>query len=186
MTKQRKTLLTNAADARYSPTGHLVFARNAALLAVPFDATRVDVTGAPVPLLAGIMQSTNAPNGMDETGMGQFALSASGTLLYASGDRYPTATSVLMRVDRKGAETKLAEITGSLVGARLDSAGARVVAFKTGDGSRSSDIWLYDLPSGTPTRLTSTGDANWPLFSLMARASRLSGSEATRGSMPCH
>ena len=119
------------------PNGHLVFVRNAALLAVPFDATRVDVTGAPVPLLAGIMQSTNAPNGVDETGMGQFALSASGTLLYASGDRYPTATSVLMRVDRKGAETKLAEITGSLAGVRLDSAGARVVAFKTGDGSRS-------------------------------------------------
>ena len=113
VTKQRKRLLTNAADARYSPTGHLVFVRNAALLAVPFDATRVDVTGAPVPLLAGIMQSTNAPNGRDETGMGQFALSASGTLLYASGDRYPTATSVLMRVDRKGAETKLAEIPGS-------------------------------------------------------------------------
>ncbi len=113
MTKQRKRLLTNAADARYSPTGHLVFVRNAALLAVPFDATRVALTGDPVPLLAGIMQSTNAPTGGDETGMGQFALSASGTLLYASGDRYPTETSFLMRVDRKGAETKLAEIPGT-------------------------------------------------------------------------
>jgi Tol biopolymer transport system component len=166
MTKQRKPLLTNAADARYSPTGHVVFMRNAALLAVPFDATRVDVTGAPVPLLASIMQSTNATNAYEETGMGQFALSASGTLLYASGDRYPTPTSFLMRVDRKGAETKLAEITGAFVGARLDSPGARLVAGKTGDGSRARDIWLYDLPSGNPTRLTFTGDAAWPLFSL--------------------
>jgi hypothetical protein len=74
------------------------------------------------------MQSTNAPLGDDETGMGQFALSASGTLLYASGDRYPTTTSVLTRVDRKGAETRLAEIAGGLGGARLDSAGARIVA----------------------------------------------------------
>ncbi len=41
-----------------------------------------------------------------------------------------------------------------------------MVAFKTGDGSRARDIWLYDLPSGTPTRLTSTGDAGFPLFSL--------------------
>ena len=166
MTKQRKRLLTNAADARYSPTGHLVFVRNAALLAVPFDATRVDVTGAPVPLLAGIMQSTNAPVGGDETGMGQFALSASGTLLYASGDRYPTETTFLMRVDRKGAETKLAEIPGSLFYARLDSAGARVAAVRTADGSGGRDIWLHDLPSGTARRLTSTGDATRPLFSL--------------------
>jgi eukaryotic-like serine/threonine-protein kinase len=166
-TKQRKTLLTNAADARYSPTGHLAFVRNAALLAVPFDATRVEVTGAPVPLLAGIMQSTNAPNGGEETGMGQFALSASGILIYASGDGYPVPTTTLVRVDRKGAETKLAaEISGALGGLRLSSSGSRVVAFKTQDGSRASDIWMYDLPFGTPTRLTSTGDASWPLFSL--------------------
>ena len=37
---------------------------------------------------------------------------------------------------------------------------------KPGTAAAASDIWLYDLPSGTPTRLTSTGDAGWPLFSL--------------------
>jgi serine/threonine-protein kinase len=164
-TRQRTTLLTSAADARYSPTGHLVFVRNAALLAVPFDATRVAVTGAAVPLLAGVMQSTNASNGLRETGMGQFALSSSGMLLYAPGDRYPTRTTALVRVDRTGAETTLAEITGGLVGLRLSPSGTRLLAFRTGDGSRASDIWMYDLASGTPTRLTSTGDASYPLLS---------------------
>ncbi len=164
-TKQRTTLLTNAADARYSPTGHLVFMRNAALLAVPFDATRVAVTGAAVPLLAGVMQSTNASFGGNETGMGQFAVSASGTLLYAPGDRYPTAATTLARVNRQGAATTLAEITGGLVGLRISPSGTRIVAFRSGDGSRASDIWLYDLPSGTPTRLTSMGDAGYPLWS---------------------
>src|SRR6185369_1506653 len=72
-TKKRKTLISNATDARYSSTGHLVFMRDAALLALPFDAARAEVAGAAVPLLAGVMQSTNAPNGTDETGMGQFA-----------------------------------------------------------------------------------------------------------------
>jgi len=118
VTKQRKTLITNAVDARYSPTGHLVFVRDTALLAVPFDAARVEVTGAAVPLLDGIMQSINAPFSGDETGMGQFALSASGTLLYALGGRYPTGATTLVRVDRKGVETKLAEIKGSLAGLR--------------------------------------------------------------------
>jgi serine/threonine-protein kinase len=164
-TKKRTAVLTNAADARYSPTGHLVFMRDASLLAVPFDATRVEINGAPVPLLAGIMQSTNALNGGDETGMGQFALSASGTLVYASGGRNPSVASSLVRVNPKGAVTKLAEIKGSLVGLRLSRSGSRVLGFKTGDGSRASDIWMYEIPSGSPTRLTSTGDSSWPLFS---------------------
>jgi hypothetical protein len=43
-TKARTTVLTGAADARYSPTGHLAFMRSATLLAVPFDAARVEVT----------------------------------------------------------------------------------------------------------------------------------------------
>jgi hypothetical protein len=97
--------------------------------------------------------------------MGQFALSASGMLLYAAGDRYPTLTSTLVRVDRKGAETALAEIKANLGGLRLSPSGTRVVAYKTGDGSRAIDVWTYDLPSGTPTRLTSTGDASWLLLS---------------------
>jgi serine/threonine-protein kinase len=165
-TKQVKTLLTNGADARYSPTGHLIFVRNAALLAAPFDGARVEPPGAPVPLLAGIMQSTNAPNAFEETGMGQFALSASGTLIYASGDRYPTPSSTLVRVDRKGAETKLAEVRGRTEGIRIWRSESRLVAFNTLDGSRTSDLWMYELPSGTATRLTSTGDSAWPLFSV--------------------
>ncbi|MEO8096056.1 MAG: protein kinase [Acidobacteriota bacterium] len=165
-TKQRKTLIPNAADARYSSTGHLVFMRDAALLAVPFDADRVEVTGAPVPLLAGVMQSTNAANMGIDTGMGQFALSSSGTLVYASGGLYPTPERTLVRVDRKGAETKVAEIKGALVGLRVSTDGSRVVGFRTQDGRGIGDIWMYQLPSGIPTRLTSSGEASWPLFSL--------------------
>jgi Tol biopolymer transport system component len=164
-TEQRKTLLTNAADARYSPTGYLVFMRNAALLAVPFDTARVEVTGAPVPLLAGIMQSTNAPNPNEETGMGQLRLSASGMLVFASGDRYPTLASTLVQVNRKGSESKLAESKGALLGLRLSSSGSRVVAFQGGDGTFATDLWLYELPSGAAARLTSTGDVSSPLFS---------------------
>jgi eukaryotic-like serine/threonine-protein kinase len=164
-TKERKTLLTNAADARYSSTGHLVFIRNAALLAVAFDAARAEIAGSPVPLVAGVMQATNAGNGNDETGMAQFALSGSGALIYASGGIYPTPATSLVRVDRKGKETKLADIQGALFGVRLSPDGSRVAALKTQNGTRASDLWAYDLPSGTPTRLTSTGDASWPLFS---------------------
>jgi serine/threonine-protein kinase len=49
---------------------------------------------------------------------------------------------------------------------RISPSGARLAGFKTLDGSRASDVWMYELPSGTPTRLTSTGDSAWPLFSV--------------------
>ncbi len=49
--EERKTLIESGFDPKYSPTGHLVFARGSAILAVPFDATRLAVTGPPVTLL---------------------------------------------------------------------------------------------------------------------------------------
>jgi eukaryotic-like serine/threonine-protein kinase len=162
-TKVRKTLLTGAADARYLPTGHLAFMRNATLLVVPFDAARVEVTGGAVPLLAGVMQSTNAPNSADETGMGQYALSASGTLVYAAGDKYPTPGSHLVRVNRKGEQSRISDVTGAVNCIRVVPPGARMVACRTNDGSRASDLWLWDLATGISSRLTSSGDASWVL-----------------------
>jgi Tol biopolymer transport system component len=163
-TKQRKTILTSAADARYSPTGHLVFLRKAALLAVAFDASRLEAS-APVPLIAGIMQSTNAPSRAEETPMGQFALSASGVLVYASGDRYPDTGSILVRVDRKGSEAKIAETPGPFYYLRVSPSGNRFIGGRAGEGSRIRDLWSYELPGGTPTRLTSTGDVPFAVFS---------------------
>jgi eukaryotic-like serine/threonine-protein kinase len=161
-TKARKTLLTGAADARYIATGHLAFMRDATLLAVPFDAARVEVTGTAVPLLAGVMQSTNAPNSNDETGMGQYALSASGTLVYAAGGRYPNSASHLVRVSRKGEQTRIADTADDVIGIRVVPPGSRIVAYRMGDGSRAADVWLFDLAAGIPSRLTSSGTTTWP------------------------
>jgi Tol biopolymer transport system component/predicted Ser/Thr protein kinase len=164
-TKQRKTLVTNAVDPRYSPTGHLLFMRNADLLAVPFDAAHTQVSGSPVPLISGIMQAINAPPSNEETGMGQFALSSSGTLLYAPGGINPPQSNALVLVDRKGTETTLATIQGQVSGLRVSPDGTLAAVGKTRDVSRETDLWAYEIPSGTPTRLTSTGNPSIPLFS---------------------
>ena len=47
--------------ARYSPTGHLIYARFGALLAVPFDLATLQVVGVPLPVLEGVsMNPTKA------------------------------------------------------------------------------------------------------------------------------
>ncbi len=59
-TGERKILLQDAADARYVPSGHLVFLRRGVLLAVRFDAKRVEVSGEEVPLLDHVAQALTA------------------------------------------------------------------------------------------------------------------------------
>ncbi len=43
-TGERRVLIEGGSDARYVPTGHLVYALGETLLAVPFDLERLEVT----------------------------------------------------------------------------------------------------------------------------------------------
>ena len=70
--------LLQGTDARVLPTGHLVFAREGTIFAVPFDETRLTVTGGPVPIQQGIQTSR-------ATGTSHVAWSASGTFAIAQG-----------------------------------------------------------------------------------------------------
>jgi hypothetical protein len=49
--------LDDAADARYVPTGHLLFLRRGTLMAVGFDLRRLEVTSQPVPMIENVMQA---------------------------------------------------------------------------------------------------------------------------------
>ena len=51
---ERKTLIEGGSDARYVPTGHLVYALGGTVFAVPFDLRRLQVTGGPVPIVEGV------------------------------------------------------------------------------------------------------------------------------------
>ncbi len=64
-------LLEGGSSARYSPSGHIIYARAGALLAVPFDETALEVTGAPVPVLEGVSTSPTS-------GPAQFSLTRDG------------------------------------------------------------------------------------------------------------
>ena len=60
-------LVQGGADARYVETGHLVYIKAGTLMAVPFDLRSQQITGSPVAVLEGVMQSVNTPNALDET-----------------------------------------------------------------------------------------------------------------------
>ena len=76
---ERIVLIDRGRDARYLPTGHLVYGLNGVLLGVPFDVRARRVTGPAVPLVEGVMDADV------RTGAMHFAVSNDGTLVYLSG-----------------------------------------------------------------------------------------------------
>ena len=82
-----RTLIDGGSDARYVPTGHLVYAKEGVLFAAPFDAARAQFEGPGVPVLSGVRR------GRPGLGTAHYALSRAGTLVYVPG---PAATNTLV------------------------------------------------------------------------------------------
>ena len=76
-TGARKVLLQGGSDARYVPTGHLVYSATGFLHAIPFDLSRLEVTGPSVRILP-----KRCP---PRWGRGAFDVAADGTLVYVRG-----------------------------------------------------------------------------------------------------
>jgi Tol biopolymer transport system component len=141
---KRHVVLERGADARYVPTGHLVYALGGTLLAVPFDVTMLAVTGAAVPLVEDVAQ---------ENVTAHFAISSHGALAYVPRDavRGPQAQRTLVWVDRQGHEDPIKAPPRANFYPRLSPDGTRV-ALEVRD--QKSDIWIWDLARETLTRLT--------------------------------
>jgi hypothetical protein len=146
-TGERIVLIEGGRDARYLPTGHLLYAHDDVLLAVPFDLVARRVTGGPVPLVEGLGSAGN-------TAVAQFNVAAKGSLVYVpAGAIAPAgAQRTLVWVDRRGTETPLAAPPRGYVYPRLSPDGTRV-ALDTRDPS-GTDIWIWDVARETLTRLT--------------------------------
>jgi serine/threonine-protein kinase len=93
---QRRTLIEGGSDARFVPTGHIVYSVEGTVMAVPFDVGKLQVTGGPVPIVEGVRRTAPSVGGE-----AQFVFSASGTLVYLPGPAR-TGKDDLFLYDRKG------------------------------------------------------------------------------------
>ena len=163
-TGERTPVLSNAADARYLSTRHLVFLRQGRLFAVAFDPNRSQVSGKEVPVLSEVAQALAASSSGDVTGAGQFAVSGAGTLAWIPGPVASYRNATLVAVDRQGRVTPLPAQPQSYTEApRISPDGQRVaVAIR---GLTETSLWLYDLRRGGLTLVTRNGEAELPLWS---------------------
>ncbi len=118
-----------------------------AVMGVAIDVGGKRLTGAPVQLLTDVAVNNS-------TGIARAALSQDGHLIYEQG----TGVSRVVRVDMKGGQRPLIDAPREYAFPRLSPDG-RSLAITIGSGGRR-DVWIFDLQSGTSSRLTSEGTTN--------------------------
>ena len=154
----RQVVVSGGSDARYLPTGHLVYASGATLLAVPFDLAARRALSGPIPVVEGISRAGS------QLFAAHYAVSASGLLVYmpASG-LAATPRRTLALVDMTGKAQPLAVPVNAYSHPRVSPDGMRV-AVATED-SKEAAIWIAELSgSGLPRRLTFEGRNVAPIW----------------------
>ena len=147
-TGEQKILLEGANAPHYAATGHLIYHAEdtTSEMAVPFDLSRLEVTGGPV----SILERTNRGNF-------DYAFSSEGTLVYMQArDRQRS----LVWVDREGVEQLVSEEKGGYRAPRVSPDGKQIVLARTEESSGDNHVLIYDLESDTFRRLTFEGDSN--------------------------
>lgn len=168
-TGERHVVVRHGSCARYVPTGHLVYTRAGAIMAVAFDEGRLEPRGAAIPVVDQVMTQP--------TGAGHFAFSQNGCLLYLTGEPQDVKRRLVWVNGEQADPLELVE--QAIEEPRLSPDGARA-AF--GIRGKTSDIWIHHLSDGTMTRMTFEGDNFAPIWT--PDGTRLTFSSNRRG--PCH
>ena len=144
--RERMNLAQGGTQPRYAASGHLLYAQGGTLMAAPFDARRLTVSGTAVRVLEGVMQSTL-------TGSAQYSVSSTGALVYPAGGLVGKE-STLAWVGRNGEERLLPAPPRNYQFSRVSPDGTRI-AVSIAD--EESQIWIYDVSRDTLRRLTFGG-----------------------------
>ena len=146
-----RTVLLQGSDARYVATGHLLYALDDALFAVPFDLGRRALVGGPVSVANGVVRAGDQAR---QTPAANYGISDNGTLVYLTGRGFQASSpfGTLVWVDRRGREEPLGAPRRRYSAPRLSPDGTRV-AFEA--RNPQSDVWIWEIKRRLLTQVTS-------------------------------
>jgi hypothetical protein len=122
--KERIRLISAESMTAYADPGQLLFQRQGALFAQPFDPQKLQVTGEPVRVADQLMNNTT-------TGRSAFSVSRTGTLIYRSDSGGSENNAQFSWFDRSGKQLGLAGKPGEYVANfDLSADGKRIVAVR--------------------------------------------------------
>ena len=131
-------MVTGGYYGRYLPSGHLVYIHAATLFAVPFDLSRLEISGPAVPVAEGV-------SAIAGTGAAQFAVNADGSLVYAVGEG-EDINAPLVWLDRQGKATTLRATRSNWGNVRFAPDGRRLALNIT---APQRQIWVYEWAHDT-------------------------------------
>jgi Tol biopolymer transport system component len=146
--KDTKRLLTAQSSAMYAASpagGFLLFARDGALLAQPFDANALTLSGQPVRIADHVRVNTNS--------RGFFSVSDNGVLAYdqfSEGDNRQ-----LTWFDRAGKQLETFGEKGAFIMVRLSPDKKKAAISRRDPATAVYDLFVIDVARGATTRLTS-------------------------------
>ena len=137
-----KELVRTTANGLYSAPGFLIFRRDSTLVAQPFDARTLELSGAPVPIAESV--------GVNGAWQSLFSVSDTGVIAYQDS----SPTSQLVWFDRGGARERALASPGDYGALCLTADDRRVVYDLADPASGSTDLWVADVAGSPSTRLT--------------------------------
>lgn len=152
---RRKTLVHGGTWGKYLPSGHLVYIEKGKLFAMAFDPERLEVRGAPTPVLEEIAYNT-------AWGFAQIDFSRTGSIVYRSS-RAGAGLVTVEWLDASGNARPLLPVPGNYLSPTLSPDGSRLALTSEGD------IWVYELGRESMTRLTFGGGHANPLWTADGR-----------------
>ena len=141
-----KLIARGASPAQYVPSadpahGYLMFLRQGALMAQPFNADSLSLAGDAVPIVARV--GTNGD---------LFTASENGTLVYRGGGS--SGSRQLTWFDRSGRSLGSLGAPGAYNTLSVSPDGKRVAFGLADTAQNNTDIWVHDLAQGTTNRFT--------------------------------
>jgi serine/threonine-protein kinase len=154
-TREKKTLVEGGTHPRYSPSGHVLYARDGKIFALRFDPKTLKISGQPFLVVDGLLMSRNS-------GLANFDVSATGDLAYIPG-ACETGARTLVWVDRDGKAEAVSSLPPrAFLHPRL-SPDARRLAIEI-EGP-NHNLFVYDFERAVLATLTTDGVSHWPVWS---------------------
>ncbi len=169
--KETKSLLEADSRAVYAPPGYLLYVREGILLAHPFDADKLTLTGEPFKVAESLLY-------LKPIGLADFSVSANGVLAYEAA----TSSSTLVWYNRDGAQVGTVGVAADYNFPRLSPDGRQLAVSIREQRTGTTDVWLFDLATGMQSRFTfDPGAEDFPVWSTDGRQIAFS---ADRGAPP--
>jgi serine/threonine-protein kinase len=155
--------ITRGSDARVLASGHLIYALDTELFAVPFDSTRLEPTGGPVPVLEDVQRMVRGSDG--QGGGANYDVTAQGTLIYVPRFFNPGGVPRrLVAVDRQGRTEPLIDDQHDYWRPQISPNGRRIAVEVQAPPKFVTQIWIVDLDQQTVIPLAVEGENGYAVW----------------------